>query len=95
MYIHFSGYRFKSICDIYTSRSGWGLDSALLYYVVHFLATTGCSWLNLVNGPYDSQVYIQYDRILHFSLYAICGMVSFSLHGSLLHLQYLVICSEL
>ena len=42
-----------SLVTIYMSRSGWGLDSALLYYVVIFLATTGCSCLILVNGPYD------------------------------------------
>ena len=58
MYIYFSGYHFKIVRDIYTSRSGWGLDSALLlYYVVHFLAIMGGSCLNLVNGPYDFHKY--------------------------------------
>ena len=66
--------------DNYTSRSGWGLGSELLYYVVHFLAITVCSCLYLVNCPYDSPKYaystICYDITQLFICY-MC-MVSFS-----------------
>ena len=38
---------------------------------------------------------IGYDRILHVCLHAICDIGSFSLHESLLYLQYLGTCSGL
>ena len=45
------------LLDNYTSRSGWGLGSELVYYVVHLLATTVCFCLYLVNCPYDFHKY--------------------------------------
>ena len=68
------------LLDNYTSRSGWGLGSELLYYVVHFLAITVCSclYLVIVLMPFKSIHTVRYFRILHSCLYVICGLVSFS-----------------
>ena len=51
------------------SRSGWGLGSKLLYYVVHFPATTGCScsYLVIVLMTFRSIHTVQYD--IHYYLF--------------------------
>ena len=68
------------LLDNYTSRSGWGLGSELIYYVVQFLAIMVCSCLYLVIVLMTLQSIhtVRYVRILHICLYVICGIVNFS-----------------